>query len=35
MKLDGSQLYSFEEGIKETIAWYLNNENWWKKLRDI
>ena len=27
--------YSFEEGIKETIAWYLNNKNWWKKLRDI
>jgi dTDP-glucose 4,6-dehydratase len=27
--------YSFEEGIKETIAWYLNNKNWWKKLREI
>ena len=27
-------MYSFEEGIKETIAWYLNNEDWWKKLRD-
>jgi dTDP-glucose 4,6-dehydratase len=24
--------YSFEEGIKETISWYLKNVDWWKKL---
>ena len=23
---------SFEEGMKETIDWYLNNEAWWKAL---
>lgn len=23
---------SFETGIKKTIEWYLNNQNWWKKL---
>jgi len=24
--------YSFREGIKETVRWYLNNEDWWKPL---
>ena len=24
--------YSFEEGIKETINWYLNNEEWIKNI---
>lgn len=24
---------SFEEGIRETIEWYKNNEWWWKKLK--
>jgi dTDP-glucose 4,6-dehydratase len=24
---------NFEEGILETIAWYKNNEWWWKKLK--
>ena len=23
---------SFETGIRKTLSWYLNNENWWKKL---
>ena len=23
---------TFEQGIKETIKWYKNNESWWKKL---
>jgi len=23
---------SFEEGIKKTIKWYLENENWWKEV---
>lgn len=22
---------SFEDGLKDTIQWYKNNENWWKK----
>ncbi|USS41033.1 dTDP-glucose 4,6-dehydratase [Thermococcus aggregans] len=25
---------SFEEGIKKTVKWYLNNEWWWKPLVD-
>ncbi len=24
---------SFEEGIKETIQWYKNNEDWWRPLK--
>ncbi|GAB6101031.1 dTDP-glucose 4,6-dehydratase [Thermococcus atlanticus] len=24
--------YSFEEGIKKTVEWYLNNEWWWRPL---
>lgn len=24
--------YSFEEGINDTISWYLEHEKWWKKL---
>lgn len=26
-------MYSFEEGLKETIEWYKNNEDWWKPLK--
>ncbi|AEA46569.1 dTDP-glucose 4,6-dehydratase [Archaeoglobus veneficus SNP6] len=26
--------HSFEEGIKETVNWYLENEWWWKPLAD-
>ncbi|MFC7737008.1 dTDP-glucose 4,6-dehydratase [Roseomonas sp. GCM10028921] len=25
---------TFEEGIERTIAWYLDNEAWWRPLRD-
>ncbi|MFC1730001.1 dTDP-glucose 4,6-dehydratase [candidate division KSB1 bacterium] len=25
--------YTFEQGIKETIDWYKNNESWWKPLK--
>ena len=25
---------SFTEGVKETVAWYRDNEWWWKKLKD-
>jgi dTDP-glucose 4,6-dehydratase len=24
---------SFEEGLKKTIEWYKNNENWWKNIK--
>ena len=26
--------HKFEEGLKETIEWYLKNEEWWKPLTD-
>ena len=26
--------YSFKEGIKDTVKWYLENEEWWKPLAD-
>lgn len=31
-ELGWKPIYSFEEGIKETISWYLKNVDWWKKL---
>jgi dTDP-glucose 4,6-dehydratase len=24
--------YTFETGIKQTIDWYLNNQEWWEKI---
>jgi dTDP-glucose 4,6-dehydratase len=26
--------YTFEQGIKETVEWYRNNEAWWRPLKD-
>ena len=23
--------FSFDKGIRKTIDWYLNNQNWWEK----
>jgi dTDP-glucose 4,6-dehydratase len=23
---------SFETGIRKTVEWYLNNENWWQRV---
>jgi dTDP-glucose 4,6-dehydratase len=25
--------YTFETGIKETVEWYLDNQEWWKKIK--
>jgi dTDP-glucose 4,6-dehydratase len=25
--------YTFETGIKETVEWYLNNQEWWAKIK--
>jgi dTDP-D-glucose 4,6-dehydratase len=25
--------YTFETGIKKTIQWYLDHEDWWRKIR--
>jgi len=32
-KLGWKPKSNFEEALKETINWYKNNENWWKKLK--
>ena len=29
--LNWSPKYSFEEGIKDTVDWYLKNKNWYIK----
>ncbi|MDI6818631.1 MAG: dTDP-glucose 4,6-dehydratase [Methanothermobacter thermautotrophicus] len=26
-------LYSFEEGIRETIRWYIDNRDWWENIK--
>ncbi|MEB3213615.1 MAG: dTDP-glucose 4,6-dehydratase [Leptolyngbyaceae bacterium] len=28
-------LYSFEHGLRETIQWYVDHSNWWKRLSEI
>jgi dTDP-glucose 4,6-dehydratase len=25
---------TFETGIRRTIQWYLENEDWWRKIQD-
>lgn len=27
-------LYDFEEALEKTVKWYLNNENWWRPLKE-
>lgn len=31
-ELGWKPLYSFEEGMKKTIKWYLDNKGWWQKI---
>jgi len=26
--------YEFEEAMKETVDWYINNEDWWRKIKE-
>ena len=33
-KLGWAPKESFETGIKKTILWYLNNQNWWKNIQE-
>ncbi len=33
-ELDWSPEYTFETGIRQTVAWYLDNEAWWSRIRD-
>ncbi|CAM4525552.1 dTDP-glucose 4,6-dehydratase [Paenibacillus xylanexedens] len=32
-ELNWQPKYTFETGIKETIQWYLNNEEWWTRIQ--
>lgn len=32
-ELDWKPKVTFEEGLKKTIAWYKNNEAWWKNIK--
>jgi dTDP-glucose 4,6-dehydratase len=31
-ELGWTPTYSFENAMKDTINWYLNNEKWWKEI---
>ncbi len=31
-ELGWSPSYTFEKGIEETIKWYVENQNWWKRI---
>lgn len=33
-ELEWTPKHSFESGIKETIKWYIQNENWWRPILD-
>ncbi|WP_243521141.1 dTDP-glucose 4,6-dehydratase [Bacillus pseudomycoides] len=33
-ELGWKPVYSFNKGIEETIQWYIDNENWWKPLKN-
>ncbi len=33
-ELDWKPEISFSEGLKDTIKWYINNPNWWRKLKN-
>jgi len=26
--------HTFEQGLRETVAWYLNNQDWWQRVLD-
>jgi dTDP-glucose 4,6-dehydratase len=33
LKMGWSPRYSFEEGLKDTVEWYIRNEWWWRPLQ--
>ena len=33
-ELGWTPLETFESGLYKTIQWYLNNESWYKKIKD-
>ena len=32
--LGWTQSVSFEEGLQKTVAWYMENESWWRPVRE-
>ncbi len=32
-KLGWSPSYSFDQGLKQTVDWYIQNERWWKRIK--
>jgi dTDP-glucose 4,6-dehydratase len=26
--------YNFESALRQTVAWYLENEKWWRKIKE-
>ncbi|MEA4836628.1 MAG: dTDP-glucose 4,6-dehydratase [Anaeromusa sp.] len=32
-QLGWKPIYTFESGIKETVQWYLDNQEWWKRVK--
>ncbi|MBI5399119.1 dTDP-glucose 4,6-dehydratase [Candidatus Saganbacteria bacterium] len=33
-KLDWEPKIKIEDGLKQTVQWYLKNQSWWKKIKD-
>ncbi|MEX2582179.1 MAG: dTDP-glucose 4,6-dehydratase [Gemmatimonadota bacterium] len=33
-ELDWAPTYTFERGLAETVEWYLENSQWWQRVRD-
>jgi len=33
-ELGWAPTYSLDDGLKQTVNWYLENQEWWKKVRD-
>jgi dTDP-glucose 4,6-dehydratase len=32
-QLGWTPTYTFEQGLKETVDWYLENKSWWERVR--
>ena len=33
-KLGWEPLFKFEDGLEKTVNWYIENEWWWRKLKE-
>jgi len=34
MSLGWKPKIKFENGLRDTIQWYVNNQSWWKQIKD-